>query len=180
MSGRRIGRRAVAIREFTCRQVVAGRVCGAKGQQTGGGPLREACDDCRKRQDAARKRSKRNPLRVVVEAPPVAEPPVSPPVPAAPLPAASPDPDVSVRSGVADVLAAVDVVGGTAPALRAAAEALAEGCDSPMARSDVRVLAAGVKELRAVLAELFPAEEVVDVDGSFLAGLSSPVRDASA
>ena len=167
----------MAIREFTCTVKTAGRVCGRKGTQTGGGPLREACDDCRKRIDAARKRSARNPLRAVVESPPVAEPPVSPPVPAAPLEPARPA-RVSVRAGVVDVLAGLDVTGRTAPALRAAALALAEGCDTEMARSDVRLLATGVKELRAVLAELDPVEEESHADP--LAGLLPTLVDSSA
>lgn len=171
------------IREWACQVKTAGRVCGRKGTQTGGGPLRTACDDCKKHKEAARKRRERNPLRAVVEDPPVAEPPVSPPVPAAQLeqPAPAAVGQLSVRAAVVDVLAGVDAMGGTAPALRAMALALGEGCDSPMARSDLRVLAAGVQRLQAVLAELSPpAEEVDDDDQFFTAHLSAPGGDASA
>jgi predicted component of type VI protein secretion system len=76
---------------------------------------------------------------------------------------------------VDDVLAGLDVFGGVAPALKAMAQSLADLMDS---REDLRPGAS--KELRAVLADLSPSREVADDAASFLAGLSSPLRNAPA
>ena len=158
----------MTIREYVCGD------CGGRKHQTGVGPKRTRCDDCKRKRDAARKRRAKTSL-AVVEDPPVAEPPVSPPVPAAPLPPGRPH-GHRVRDAVVDVIAGLDGFGGTSPALKALAVSLAELMDD---RPDLRPSAS--KELRSVLAELSPpAEEVDDDDQFFTARLSAPGGDASA
>ena len=165
----------MAIRTFTCTNVVAGKVCGVTVTVTGGGPLPSACDDCKKRKAAARKRRARSPL-AVVEEPPVAPEPVSPPVPAPELPSA----ETSVLDGVRDALAALDVGGVVmAPALKAAALALGQSCDLPQTRGDIRMLAAGVRELRGVMLDLTPKKEGAG-DGDPLANLRPSLVDPAA
>ena len=161
----------MTIREYVCGD------CGGRKHQTGVGPKRTRCDDCKRKRDAARKRRAKTSL-AVVEDPPVAEPPVSPPVPAAPLPPSTPPPAAAgtVRASVVEVLAGLDSFGQVVPALRAMALSLADLMDQ---RPDLRPSAS--KELRSVLAELSPpAEEVDDDDQFFTARLSAPGGDASA
>jgi DNA-directed RNA polymerase subunit RPC12/RpoP len=163
----------VTIREYTCGD------CGKAKHQTGAGPKRVRCDECKRKRDAARKRRAKTLLAVVEEFPSAVEP-VSPPVPASPLdpPPPSPPPAAtssSVRAAVVEVLAGLDSFGQVVPALRAMALSLADLMDT---RPDLRPSAS--KELRSVLAELSPAEVEVDDDDQFFAGLSAPRSHPSA
>lgn len=156
----------MGIREWTCRD------CGAKGQQAGGGRLRERCDDCQRKADARRMRKARSPLRAVDDAPE----PVSPPVPAPELPPAQPvGPAHPVRDAVVDVLAGLDVLGGVTPALRAMALRMADLVDGADEDRAIRANA----ELRAVLAKLVPERQEVDDVDDFLARLSAPPGHAA-
>ena len=158
----------MTIREYVCGD------CGQRKHQTGVGPKRTRCDDCKRKRDAARKRRAKTSL-AVVEDPPVAEPPVSPPVPAAPLPPAPPSRFGPVRAAVEEVLAGLDSFGQTVPALRAMARSLADLMDE---RPDLRPSASD--KLRAILADLSPAQVEVDEDDQFFASLSAPGGDATA